>query len=82
MLVTWAPVLIRSQGAQYIQWDNENGPILPLAPSSYAKRVQDALLEHSLIVTEHPDGIPLLGQLELHRLSHILSITLYPQTNQ
>lgn len=82
MLMTWAPVLIRSQGVEYIQWDNENGLMQPLPPSSYAKHVQDALLEHSLIVTEHPDGIPLPGRLEFHCLSNILSITLYPQTHQ
>jgi hypothetical protein len=78
MLMAWAPVLIRSQGVQYIQWDNENGPMQPL-PNSYAKHVQDAILERSLIVTEHPDGIPLPGRLEFH---NILSITLYPQTYQ
>lgn len=58
------------------------GPIQPLPSNSYAKHVQDALPEYSLIVTEHPDQIPLPSQLEFHRLSHILSITLYPQPNQ
>ena len=82
MLMTWAPVLIRSQGVQHIQRDNENGPIQPLQPNSYAKHVQDALHEHSLIVTEHPERTPLPGRVEFHCLSHMLSITLYPRTHQ
>lgn len=78
MLMTWAPVLIRSQGVQYIQWDNEKGLIEPSQEYSYAKRAQDASQEHSLIVTEHPD-IPLPGRVEFQCLS---PITLYPQIHQ